>query len=105
MIICETSEQARKLYAFFDEIQNELNTTVSEPSRFKAGLILHDSDDKETRKNLVKNFKKNMTIDILIVFIHKHNRVAVCIYNSIPLGQGLHPTFKTHFQYGLCSLI
>ena len=25
MVICETSEQARKLYAYFDEIQNELN--------------------------------------------------------------------------------
>lgn len=68
MIICETSEQARKLYAFFDEIQNELNTTASEPSHFKAGLILHDSDDKETRKQIIKDFKKNMTIDILIVF-------------------------------------
>ena len=37
-------------------------------SHFKAGLTLHDSDDKETRKQIVKDFKKNMTIDILIVF-------------------------------------
>lgn len=29
MIICETSEQARKLFAYFDEIQNELNKTAS----------------------------------------------------------------------------
>lgn len=69
MIICETSEQARKLFAFFDEIQNELNTNApSFQSHFKAGLILYDSDDKETRKQIVKDFKKNMTIDILIVF-------------------------------------
>jgi type I restriction enzyme R subunit len=34
----------------------------------KAGIILHDTDDKETRKQIVKDFKKNMTIDILIVF-------------------------------------
>ena len=68
MIICETSEQARKLYAFFDEIQQELNIDSSIKSDFKAGLILHDSDDKETRKQIVKDFKKNMTIDVLIVF-------------------------------------
>lgn len=68
MVICETSEQARKLYAYFDEIQAELNEESSKKSKLKAGLILHDSDDKETRKNIVKDFKKNMTIDILIVF-------------------------------------
>lgn len=68
MIICETSEQARKLYAYFDEIQTELNKNSSTKSAFKVGLILHDSDDKETRKQLIKDFKKNMKIDILIVF-------------------------------------
>ena len=68
MIICETSEQARKLYAYFDEIQTELNKTASNKSNFKAGLILYDSDDKETQKQIIKDFKKNMTIDILIVF-------------------------------------
>ena len=68
MIICETSEQARKLYAYFDEIQQELNKNASYKTNFKTGLILHDSDDKETRKQIVKDFKKNMTIDILIVF-------------------------------------
>lgn len=46
----------------------ELNKTSSNPSSLKVGLILHDSDDKETRKQIVKDFKKNMTIDILIVF-------------------------------------
>lgn len=68
MVICETSEQARKLYAYFDEVQNELNKNFSNPTSFKVGLILHDSDDKETRKQIIKDFKKNMTIDILIVF-------------------------------------
>lgn len=68
MVICETSEQARKLFAYFDEIQDELNANVSNPSHFKVGLILYDSDDKETRKQIVKDFKKNMTVDILIVF-------------------------------------
>lgn len=68
MVICETSEQARKLYAYFDAIQKELNEKSSVKSNFKVGLILHDSDDKETRKKIVNDFKKNMTIDILIVF-------------------------------------
>ena len=69
MVICETSEQARKLYKYFDEIQAELNQFhKSHPSAFKANLILYDSDDKETRKQIVYDFKKNMTVDILIVF-------------------------------------
>ena len=34
----------------------------------KAGLILHNHEDKETRQQIVKDFKKNMTIDVLIVF-------------------------------------
>jgi type I restriction enzyme R subunit len=68
MIICETSEQARKLNDFFEEIQNELNEHSSDQSHFKAGLILHDSDDKETRKQIISDFKKNMTVDILIVY-------------------------------------
>ncbi len=68
MIICETSGQARKLYELFGEIQEELNKTRTKKLNMKAGLILHDSDDKETRKQIVKDFKKNMTIDILIVF-------------------------------------
>ncbi len=68
MVICETSEQARKLFAYFDEIQAEINKTASHKSSLKAGLILHDSEDKETRKLIVKDFKENMTVDILIVF-------------------------------------
>lgn len=68
MIICETSEQARKLYAYFDEVQGSINLNASEKTNYRVGLILHDSDDKETRKQVVKDFKKNMTIDVLIVF-------------------------------------
>lgn len=68
MVICETSEQARKLFAYFDEIQSELNKDASVKSHLKAGLVLYDSDDKETRDTIVNNFKKNMTIDILIVY-------------------------------------
>lgn len=38
MVICETSEQARRLFAYFDEIQNELNKDASSKSHFKVGL-------------------------------------------------------------------
>lgn len=68
MVICETSQQARNLFAYFDQIQNELNIDASLQSHFKAGLVLFDSDDKETRKLVINDFKKNMKIDILIVF-------------------------------------
>ena len=68
MVICETSEQARRLYAYFDEVQAELNKNSLHPIVLTAGLILHDSDDKDTRKEIIKDFKKNMTVDILIVF-------------------------------------
>lgn len=68
MVICETSDQARKLFALFDETVQEYNSTASKKVSLKAGLILHDSDDKDTRKQIVKDFKNNGTIDILIVF-------------------------------------
>lgn len=68
MVICETSEQARKLFSYFDEIQEELNKKASKSTSFKAGLILYDSDDKETRNDIINNFKNNNSIDVLIVF-------------------------------------
>lgn len=88
MVICETSEQARRLYDVFQEewqkyqpkpIKIKLTNgsyVVGEPevdykSKYrplKAGIILYDTDDKETRKQIIKDFKKNMTVDILIVF-------------------------------------
>mgnify|MGYP004554042429 FL=1 len=88
MVICETSEQARKLYEAFQHmpdggksqpIQIKMGNQVwmaaeavpmygTKKEPLKVGLILHDSDDKETRKQIIKDFKKNMTIDLLIVF-------------------------------------
>lgn len=88
MVICETSEQARKLYEAFQHmpdggqtqtIQIKMGDQVwmaaeampmygTKKKPLRVGLILHDSDDKETRKQIIKDFKKNMTIDLLIVF-------------------------------------
>lgn len=68
MVICETSNQARNMLMCFDEIQNELNQNTSTPTNMRVGLVLFDSDDKATRSRTIANFKKNMTVDILIVF-------------------------------------
>lgn len=88
MVICETSEQARKLYEAFQHmpdggqsqpIQIKMGDQIwmaaeavpvygTKKKPLRVGLILHDSDDKETRKQIIKDFKKNMTIDLLIVF-------------------------------------
>ena len=88
MVICETSEQARKLYEAFQHmpdggqtqtIQIKMGDQVwmaaeampmygTKKKPLRVGLILHDSDDKETRKQIIKDFKKNMSIDLLIVF-------------------------------------
>lgn len=68
MIVCETSEQARKIYKLFDIIQNEINQTNENKSELKAALILHDEGDKESRNDLVDKFKKEQSIDVLIVF-------------------------------------
>lgn len=68
MVICETSEQARQMFIYFDEIQNELNSGASNQSHFRAGLILYDSYDKETREDVITDFKDNYKVDILIVF-------------------------------------
>lgn len=64
MIICETSAQAEKMFANFNAVQHSINPNLN----LRAGLILHDYEDKDTRNQIVKDFKKNMTIDILIVF-------------------------------------
>ncbi len=88
MVICETSGQARKLFNYFQKqmqesqpkqikirladgtylLGEEMGKYESQYKPLKAGLILHDTDDAETRKQIIKDFKKNMTIDILIVF-------------------------------------
>ena len=55
MIVCDSSDQAREVFA-------KLQDTA-----FSAALILHDVDDKETRKDYIDAFKKG-TIDFLVVY-------------------------------------
>ncbi len=68
MVIAETSEQARKLYSYFDEIQQEMISNGELEKKLVPGLILYDTDDKDVRDNVITGFKKNFTVDILIVF-------------------------------------
>ncbi len=68
MVICETSEQARKLYDHFERIQCEHNDKFILKSYLKAGLVLYNSGTKEEIQSIIKDFKKNETIDILFVF-------------------------------------
>ncbi|MHA0290581.1 type I restriction endonuclease [Mesomycoplasma ovipneumoniae] len=68
MVICETSDQARKIYKFFNKIQSNAEDNEFGKTNLKAALILHDIDDKATRMEHINDFKKGKNIDILIVF-------------------------------------
>lgn len=57
MVVCDSSEQAKELFRIINELHPEI----------KSALILHDVDDKETRKNNRDEFKRG-NIDLLIVF-------------------------------------
>lgn len=55
MIVCDSSKQAR---AIFEQMRS---------CPYSAALILHDEDDKETRKDHIDAFKKG-AIDFLVVY-------------------------------------
>ena len=57
MVLCDSSKQAREMFKQLSEKYPE----------FKCALILHDEDDKTTRKNEQDAFKKG-EYDLLIVF-------------------------------------
>jgi len=66
MIVCETNPQAREMYRLFQERFKPENLQPGEKP-LRAQLILHDEDDKETRKSFINEFKKKESIDFLIV--------------------------------------
>ncbi|MDW2835150.1 DEAD/DEAH box helicase family protein [Mesomycoplasma ovipneumoniae] len=68
MVICESSNQARKIYEFFNKIQSNADDNESGKTELKAALILHDAGDKASRMEHIDDFKKGKNIDILIVF-------------------------------------
>lgn len=59
MVICDSSEQAKKMYEIFEKIYK--NNGLS------ASVILHDIGDKDTRKDEVDKFKDSK-IDLLFVY-------------------------------------
>ena len=61
MIVCDSNLQARAMFKIFNEKQSK--------HHLKCALILHDEDDKETRKGYIEDFKKKASVDILIVNI------------------------------------
>ncbi len=82
MVICDSSEQARKLFEIFINKYNPTQKTVEEVQPYlvaaepteeygkknlTATLILHDVGSKEERKKEVEDFKDGK-IDILFVF-------------------------------------
>ena len=56
MIVCDSSKQARELYA-----------QLSAQGLFNVALVLHDEGTKQEKADIQKNFKKGI-IDILIVY-------------------------------------
>lgn len=62
MIVCKTNPQARKLHEMLQQ-----RVAGGTKNALRSALILHDEDDKETRKKTVKEFKRKETIDVLVV--------------------------------------
>lgn len=61
MIVCDSNPQAREMFNIFNKKRDQ--------HKLKAALILHDEDDKDTRKGYIDDFKKKASVDILIVNI------------------------------------
>ncbi|MDI9311695.1 MAG: DEAD/DEAH box helicase family protein [Limnohabitans sp.] len=82
MVVCDSSAQAKTLFRLFEEKYGQQETDASKlliaaedpepygkkkPKPLTAALILHDENDKETRKELIKAYKKG-NIDLLFVY-------------------------------------
>ena len=81
MVVCDSAEQAKELFRLFEEKYGVQTTDASllmaaespvryvkkEQPKLTAALILHDENDKATRKELVKAYKKGK-VDLLFVY-------------------------------------
>lgn len=85
MIVCKTNPQAREMYRLWQERSNkalyiegkhdESLMLAAEPmiaygyhaKPLRASLILHDEGDKEERKAYIDEYKKKLSVDVLIV--------------------------------------
>lgn len=79
MVVCDSSEQARELFAFFEKRFGEQETDMAnlpiaaeeqsygEKKGLTGALILYDENDKTIRKDLITAFKHGK-VDLLFVF-------------------------------------
>ncbi|MCT1525336.1 type I restriction endonuclease [Sphingobacterium hotanense] len=81
MVVCDSADQAKELFRLFEERYGKQETDASivmaaEPVTYygmhaapelSAALILHDENDKLTRKELIKAYKKGH-VDLLFVY-------------------------------------
>ena len=81
MVVCDSSEQAKKLFEFFEQRFGKQETDSArlsiaaedegsydiEEYPLTGALILHDENDKTIRKDLIDGFKKGK-VDVLFVF-------------------------------------
>ncbi|WBX97035.1 type I restriction endonuclease subunit R [Chryseobacterium gambrini] len=81
MVVCDSADQAKELFRLFQEKYGEQETNASvlmvaeprakyglkEEPKLTASLILHDENDKQVRKELIKAYKKGH-VDILFVY-------------------------------------
>ena len=69
MVVCDSAAQAREMYKIFEEkyAKTNLESKKRKSKVCSAALILHDEEDKETRKEWVRSFKSGK-IDLLFVY-------------------------------------
>jgi type I restriction enzyme R subunit len=79
MVVCDSARQAQNLFKYFEETYGEQEVYAAnlvaedyEPyktpnPKLKAALILHDENDKEIRKDLIKAYKHGK-VDLLFVY-------------------------------------
>ena len=65
MVVCDSSEQARKLHKLFAE---RYTNSSGHTRPLTSALILSDEGTKQERRDLIDGFKKKGTIDILFVY-------------------------------------
>lgn len=82
MVVCDSSKQAKMLFRLFEQRYGKQETEAEKlalaadidmvyggkaPFKLTAALILHDENDKTTRKDLIKAYKSGK-IDLLFVY-------------------------------------
>jgi len=65
MVVCDSSDQAKNLFEFFQKKYSKANEKVEKP--LSASLILHDVGTKDDRKDDIEDFKAGK-IDLLFVY-------------------------------------